>query len=148
MENEKTNILDVLLFGSLTLLFGGMAILSWQKEQIVSGLIVTAMTVLLAYFVVNDLRKGVRMPTRWEQFKAWMTMRPVIAGGVGMLVLSGLPNYGNNLFNYLSHEAVGVLVFAFLFVWAGVMFYSLWRAPHRYESDAAYRRRVGYVEQK
>jgi hypothetical protein len=146
MHSNKNNILDLVPMVAGLLLFGGLAVTGWLTGAILQALIASAFTVLIGAVLVGMFRQGFRAPTRYERFKAVMTMRPVIIGlvgaGLGVLAIKyvfpmteGWPD---------GVKAIFVLVPTAL--WAGAVFYTLVRSPHRFESDAAYKRRVGYEE--
>ena len=142
MNQSKSSILDVITAGLLSLLFGGFAVANFLTGQIIGGVLLMLLALLCAWSFISDLQRGVRAPTDWEWFKLWMLARPVlvVAAGIGLLLLvlnsGALPrsNLGGGLM-----AAAGLL-------WAGLVFHLIWQAPHRHESDAAYRRRIGYQE--
>jgi hypothetical protein len=140
MNQSKSSILDVIAAGLLTLLLGGFAVVNFLSGQIIGGVLLTLLALICAWSFSSDLQRGVRAPTDWEWFKLWMLARPVlvVAAGIGLLllVLNGAALPPSNL--------GGGLIAAAGLLWAGLVFHLIWQAPHRHESDAAYRRRIRY----
>ncbi len=147
MENNKTSILEILFMFGVFVLFAALAVVGWTKAQTGPALIGSAVALLCLWILISDLRKGVRAPTHYEWFKAWMNMRPVIIGfgGIGLMVLAA--QFVFPVTKEWPEPIKVVLVLTPVLVWAGAVFYSMWRAPWRHESDTAYKRRVGYKNQ-
>jgi hypothetical protein len=128
------------------LLFGGLAVTGWITGAIIQALITSFFTVLIGAVLVAMFRQGFRAPTHYERFKALMTVRPVIIGlvgaGLGVLALK----YVFPVTESWPDGVKATLVLVPTVLWAGAVFYTLLRSPHRFESDAAYKRRVGYEE--
>lgn len=144
MNSNKINIFDLIPMAVGLIVFGGLSVTGWMRGAILQALFTSALTVLVVVALVGMFRQGFRSPTRYERFRAWMIARPVLIGliGAGLAVLAI-----KFVFPVTEHwpdgvKAVFVLVPALS--WAGSVFYTLWRAPRRFESDAAYKRRVGY----
>jgi hypothetical protein len=144
MPRDKTNILDVLLFTVLTIGFAVIALFNWRGGEVIGGLVLTGLMLLCGAATVDGLQRGVRPPTSWERFKAWMVLRPVLIGGVGIVVFLQLPADLGSALPALPHDTAAGLLVIGLLVWAISIGYTLWRAPHRFEADAAYRRRIKY----
>jgi hypothetical protein len=142
MRRSKASILDVIAAGLLLLFFGGFAAVNLLAGQFVGGLLLGLLALLCAWVFFSDIQRGIRPPTRWEWFKLWMIARPVLAVAIGISLILLLFQIGTFPPTDL---AAGMLVVVAL-LWAGLIFYLIWQAPQRHESDAAYRRRIGYEE--
>ena len=140
MNSSKSCILDVIAAGLLTLLFGGFAVANFVTGQVIGGILIALLAILCAWSCMSDLQKGVRAPTDWEWFRLWMLARPVLAVGLGIGLLFLVLNGGE-----LPRSKLGGALLAVAgLLWAGLVFYVIWQAPHRHESDAAYQRRIRY----
>ncbi len=144
MENEKTNILDVIFMFCCVILFGGLAVAAWVKGVTVGGLVTTVLALLMLFALYGDLKNGVRAPTPYEWFKTWMTVRPfvILVAGLGLMWLGAvtvLPLTQN-----LPESIKLLIVLVPLLVWVVMVGYTLWQAPQRHEADAAWRKRIRY----
>lgn len=144
MPKDKTNVLDILLMCFMLLLFGGLATAGWLTGSLPQALITTGIALLILYALVGALRKGVRPPDPYERFKAWMSLRPLLIGvaGIGLLLIATQTIFPAT--RDAPQEAKAGLLIIPVLIWVVAIFYTIWRAPRRYETDAAYRRRVGY----
>jgi hypothetical protein len=143
MNKEKASILDVIGAALAALFFGGMCLAALSSGGWIGAIFLALLTVACITILVADLRRGVRPPTRYEGFRLWMIARPVLAVGIGIGVLIAL--LGTSTPMLLGGNTVaGALIAGGALLWAALVFYLLWRAPHRHETDAAYKRRVGY----
>jgi hypothetical protein len=143
MNSEKVNVLDIVLFIILIALFGVPALMTLLAGEVLGSLFLGGITLICGWLMVEDLRKGVRAPTRYEWFKAWMTVRPVVVCVVGIGAILAIVSPP---MNPLEREAAVPLLLLVVLIWVAALIFTLWRAPHRRESDAGYKRRVGYKE--
>ncbi len=72
-----------------------------------------------------------------------MTVRPLVILLLGLGGLSLLFSTESGVPVLTPTEAAPLLVLGAL-LWAVAIGYTIWRAPHRFEADAAYRRRIKY----
>ncbi|MFN8527510.1 MAG: hypothetical protein U0670_02750 [Anaerolineae bacterium] len=144
-DGGKVNYLEVLLWAVLTLggALVGIAALSRGDGTVV--LVTGVLTLLFGWMLVGDLRRGVRAPTRWEWFKAWMVLRPLVVLTVGLGVLAVTMSLTQD-FAQKNRDLAGMGYVAILLVFGLTMFYTILRAPRRWEPDAAYRRRIKWVD--
>lgn len=146
MDKGKTSILNILFWIGLVGLFGVLAAVGWISGQMAPALLGTGVTLIGLYALRTDLAKGVRRPTDYEWFKAWMLIRPVVvvALGIGLLwiavqqVLPTMSGWDENI--------RGMMFVIPALIWFATVFFTIWKAPRRYESDSDYRRRVGYQD--
>ena len=142
--STEPNILDVIFMIAGLLLFGGFAIVGMVRGQIVQAVVTSVLALLTLIALISALNEGVRRPTAYEIFRAWMTLRPVIIGVVGLGLLAFAVQYVFPATLSWPQAAKVTLVLVPLLIWAGLIIYTIGRAPRRHEADAAYRRRVGY----
>lgn len=146
MEHQKVSILDFLLACFLALFFGAGAVGSLGGNAIVRSLVLFGLSVLMVVFAVADLRAGLRPPTRWELFKAWMILRPLLCAVIGigliLLVLSQVEFF----LTFLTRDQFGMLMVGLVLIWGVVLLYTIGQAPRTRpsESDSAYRQRIRY----
>ncbi|MCB9453495.1 MAG: hypothetical protein H6672_18850 [Anaerolineaceae bacterium] len=144
MDSQKTNIVAVVLMLLVLVFFVVLAVTGWASGGAGQGMVTSALAGLVAIALVTDLKKGVRAPTPFERFKLWMNFRPVIIGGGGLTLMALV---GPSLLSSTTDWPLPIklaLVFIPVLTWAGAVFYTIWRAPHRYETDIAYKKRIGY----
>jgi sugar phosphate permease len=143
MPTEKVNVLDIVLFVILIIMFGASALVGVQAGEVLGSLFLGGLAGLCAWLMARDLRKGVRAPTRYEWFKAWMILRPLLIGAIGLLVITAVIS---DKANWTRRETIVPLLLVFVVVWGAAVAFALWRAPHRREGDMRYKKRMGYKE--
>ena len=147
MENDKSNILDVLAMMLLIVFFAGISTFSLVNGGLMPGLLFGALALLVTWLLIRDLRWGVRPPNRWEWFRTWMTVRPVVIGVIGAAVLFAILAYGREDMPNPPDE-VGIMLTGGALVWALLIFYTIFRAPRRQEADSEYKKRMGWRDSK
>jgi hypothetical protein len=144
-KREKSSILDVLLMMLLIVLFTGVFVAGLLGGMNIGSLLLGALALFLTWALMKDLRHGVRSPTRWEWFKAWMIMRPVIIAAIGLALLMLLVTTNRSAF-VTDSNTFGMLMVALVLIWCGLIFYTILRAPHRQESDETYKKRMDWKD--
>ena len=142
MDRDKTNILDVLATLLLIIVCTGISASLFRNDWC-GGLLFSVFALFLIWTFIVQVRKGVRPPTRWEWFKAWMTVRPIVIGAIGAAVLLGILVYGRDIIGKPS-DVVEIVLTGGALIWAFVIMYTVWRAPHRHEANATYKKRIGW----
>ncbi|MBL8161249.1 MAG: hypothetical protein JNJ61_04630 [Anaerolineae bacterium] len=146
MRRSKANTFDVLLLIGALLFFSAIAVIGWLTGQIFQGIICTLFALLIGYVLVNTLREGIRRPDDFERFKVRMSLRSALVGAVGLAALFlGVTNVFPATESWPSGAKV-LLVGVPLLIWILALAYTIRQAPHRFEADAAYKRRVGYQQ--
>jgi len=146
MENDKSNILDVLAMMGTIILFTGVSAAALSGGDLFGTLLLGGLALLITWLLMRDLRKGVRPPNRWEWFRTWMTVRPVVIGAIGVAVLFAILAYGREEMPNPPDE-VGIMLTGGVLVWALLILYTAFRAPRRrYEDDAAYKKRIDWKD--
>lgn len=144
-DRDKTSILDVLAMMLLIVFFAGISTFSLVNGGLMPGLLFGALALLVTWLLIRDLRWGVRAPNRWEWFKAWMNVQPVIIGGVGMALLAAVVTYGPPKLT----EEMKIGLTGGILVWVIVLAITIWRSQRpRFEGDAAYKKRMGWQDSK
>jgi len=143
---RRISILNLIGLLLMILIFGFAALLNMTAGRWLVGVLSVGITVFLTLALASDCRHGIRGATAWEWFKTWMCVRPPLAGLLGVAVIFALAqslptspfplHSGDNLY-------VGGIVLLTV-MWAALVFYLIWRAPHRFETDEQYKRRIKY----
>ena len=146
-DRDKASILDVLLMMLLIVFFTGMATFSLLGGGLFPALLLGSLGLLITWLLIRDLRYGVRPPTRWEWFKAWMNVRPILIGAIGFAFFMSLLSIDRDTIT-VSNDTFGIVITGITLVWGGLLFYSMWRAQRpRLEDDATYKKRIGWKDQ-
>lgn len=146
-SKERVSILGVIAEILMTILFGGIALVALVSGSLLAALFLGGLAALCGWALWGDLKAGVRKPNAWERFSAWMLIRPILVGGVGFMVFAGVMRVAPPLTD--ENRGIGVLLLLLgMGVWIAALVYTLWQVQGRLESDAAYKKRVGYQERK
>lgn len=147
-KREKSSILDVLALMLIIVFLTYVSVASLINGLNIPFLLLGAVDIFLIRALLIDLWVGVRAPTRWEWFKAWMIIRPIAVVLIGVSIIMALVMTYRSAFTTDSdNNVLGMSVAAIALVWLGVVYYTIWRAPRRSESDEAYQKRIGWVEE-
>ncbi len=145
MPDDRTNILILIATLARTLFFAGLAALGLASGSLPMSIVFGGLTLVPLWSLRSDLKHGVRPPNRWEWFKAWMRVRPVLIGVVGVAAFMGLLTYGVEI-PVSTRQAAAPILAGLTLVWAGLIFYTISRARGRRETDEAYRKRMRYLD--
>jgi hypothetical protein len=144
-DRDKASILDVLAMLVIIVFFAGSSAAGLTSSVNIGSLLLGGLALLITWFLIKDLRRGVRPPTRWEWFKAWMIVRPVLIGAAGFAFFMSFLNYDRSTF-LMDNDTFGMIMVGIALIWGVLIFYTIWRAPHRRESDAAYQKRMRWKD--
>lgn len=141
---SSLNLIGLLL---LIVFFGFVALVGVGTRSWAAGILGVGITVFLLVQLFTCVRYGIRRPTSYEWFKMWMCVRPVLFGAIGAAVFWTLAvtlstTSEGARFNP-DAPALAVLI-PLLILWLAALIYLIFRAPLRWESDAQYKRRIGY----
>lgn len=151
MESQDTsNYIELIGFFLITIFFTAGAILGFSRAQIPLAILSLFLAALGAYRVINCLKRGLRAPNRYEWFKYWMMLRPIL---FGLIVLGAIWVFAVNGRDWLGDAAfesnpimIGLALAALLMV--ALIIYFASRAPYRRETDDMYKARIGWKEHK
>src|SRR5687768_14472236 len=88
MESEKrSNYIQVFGYTFITIAFAIGAFFAFSVSNIPFAILCVLLSALGVYRVFTDLKNGLRAPNRYEWFKYWMTLRPILYGLVVMSVI-------------------------------------------------------------
>jgi hypothetical protein len=143
-DRDKASILDVLVMLLMAVYFTGMTTLMLLSGGLIPGLALGALALLATWSLIKNLRYGVRLPTRWEWFKAWMSVRPALIGAAGLAFFMALVTYGPPKLT----EEMKIALTGSILVWGIMLAITIWRAPRPrrrgHEDDASYKKRIGW----
>jgi hypothetical protein len=131
------------------LCFGCFAVVLFMDRQLFGGAFLSLLTFVCLGKWAWDLSHALRSPIPYEWFKLWMISRVIFAGWGGLIVFlfltAALPPSRSTTGEIDSSAVIWI---GAMVLWFGSFSYMMWRAPHRHETDAAYKRRVGYREEE
>ncbi len=138
---SSLNLIGLLL---LIMFFGFVALVGIGTRGWAAGILGVGITAFLLVQLMTSFRYGIRSPTPYEWFKMWMCVRPVLFGVIGVAVFwtAAVRPSGDAAFNPDAPTLVVLVPLAIL--WSALLIYLIFRAPLRRESDAQYKRRIGY----
>jgi hypothetical protein len=146
--NEKSNYIAFLGFIAITIFFAAGAYLSFTRGNLPFAGLAALLSLLGIYRIGMGLKNGLRAPNRFEWFKYWMFMRPVLFGLIGLGGIALFAFYGRDWFGEALYESTPFMATAaiIMIAYLGLIIYFAIRAPFRRESDGEYKERIGWVD--
>jgi hypothetical protein len=141
MMKKQATYIDFLFYLMMLLMFVYGAYSAFSRGDYPIAGFVSLLSLLWVYRLWDILQNGLRAPTRFEWFKSWMNLLPVLVGllGIGIIYLFAL--YGRDLFGEAVFESLAVMLALMLFavIYFALIIYLALRAPWYSESDEAYK---------